>query len=849
MAQIALGLAVSTGLRLLGGALSPTRYTYNQTESNKLDDLNLPKAGLGWNLGRPYGRWRFNGCPVFWASPLENRPVSTTTTQGTGGKGGAVTVTTNTENRYYATFAVAVCDGPIAEIKQVYLNDEIWYNAEGETSGTAINNDYILFNNLEIYLGTGAQNRSPTIESYEGNQIPSFRHTCYLVIRDLPVINFGNRIPTVSVVVRSTQDNFNTVVLDACSKVGLVPNVDVDAGTTGNITIQGCILKQDGSSPKTLLDELKQRYFVISRYQEDKIQFIRQTQAAATVITLTDNDLAARDSSEQPGPRYRETFVSELELPSSVALQYFNVDDGFSTGLQSWDKANCEHYNPLKITANQVMKDEQGLELCYRLLDQFWRQSTRYSGIKVLPAFIEQITPGCLINLPLVNGNTVQVQVSSVNIGANLILEIEGYSYSGNIFSSTPPEPDTDYDPDLETPFYGDPTVIVVDTNSLDPGVGGGVYIAVDSEFAFNGGAIFAKQDGAEYTQVGFVNFLSTLGVSVGSFPLATGTDLTNTLTVELTRGTLNNLTTTQFNNNSQILLIGEEQIVAKNATLIAPLTYELTEIKRGVNGTTPASHADGSQVIMLRGNNSLVRVPGNYNQIGKTYCFKVVPVGREVADVATETCLTIEGNSYKAYAPINLTATKDNAGNIYLSWTPQHLGGIPYVPELYDIEIGNPLERTVSNYSTRNYTYTVAQQTADGYLSAQSSITFTVYQLTSEAGRGYPTTITVSPTLSPVPPQIIDINPRQGEIGQLIYLSGSGFTGATSVTINGTPLSSFTVVSDFLINGVIAAGTTTGAVSVTTPGGTATAPFPFVVGVLDEYGGYNDIELIRFEL
>ena len=849
MAQIALGLAVSTGLRLLGGALSPTRYTYNQTESNKLDDLNLPKAGLGWNLGRPYGRWRFNGCPVFWAPPLENRPVSTTTSQGQGGKGGAVTVTTNTENRYYATFAVAVCDGPVAEIKQIYLNDEIWYNAEGESTGTAINNDYILFNNLEIYLGTGTQNRSPTIESYEGGSIPSFRHTCYLVIRDLPVINFGNRIPTVSVVVRSTQDNFNTVVLDVCEKVGLVPNVDVDAGTTGNITIQGCVLKQDGSSPKALLDELKQRYFVISRYREDKIQFIRQTEAAATVITLTEDDLAARDSSEQPGPRYRETFVSELELPSSVALQYFNVDDGFSTGLQSWDKANCEHYNPLKITANQVMKDEQALELCYRLLDQFWRQSTRYSGIKILPAFLDQIIPGCLINLPLVNGDVIQVQASSVNIGANLILEIEGYSYSGNIFSSTPPEPDTNYDPDLETPYYEDPTVIVVDTNSLEPGAGGGVYIAVDSDSDFNGGAIYAQQDGGEYTQVGFVNSLSTLGVSVGTVPLATGTDVTNTLTVELTRGTLDSLTTTQFNNNSQILLIGDEQIVAKNATLVAPLTYELTEIKRGVNGTTPASHADGSQVIMLRGNNSLVRIPGNYNQIGQTYCFKVVPVGREVADVVSETCLTIEGNSYRAYAPISLTATKDAAGNIYLSWTPQHLGGVPYVPELYDLEIGDPLERTVSELATRSYTYTVAQQTTDGYTSAQTSITFTVYQLTSEAGRGYPTTVTISPNLSLVPPQITDINPRQGEIGQTIYIYGSGFTGTTDITINGISLDNITVVSDFLLTGEIATGTTSGLVVVTTPGGTATSAFTFIVGAIAEYGGESDIELIRFLL
>lgn len=829
MAQIALGLAVSTGVRLLGGLLSPTRYSYNQTETNKLDDLNVPKAGFGWPLSRPYGRWRFNGCPVFWSAPLENIPVTTTSSQSSGGKGGTTTVNSNTENRYYATFAVAICDGPISEIKQIYLNDEIWYNAEGENSGTGLNNDFILFNNLEIYLGTGAQTRSPTIESYEGGQIPSFRHTCYLVIRDLPLINFANRIPTISVVVNSTILNLNSTILDICERVGLEPNVDVTAGTVGNITVQGTLLKQDGGNAKTLLDELKQRYFVVSRYKDGKVEFLRQTSAAETIVAITDNDLASRSIDEQPSAKYKEIFINEFELPSRVEVQYFNVDDGFSTGLQSWDKANCEHYNPLKITTNQVMKDEQALELCYKLLDQFWRQSTRYTGIKLLPSFISSVVPGAIVTLPLVDNDTVSVQVSTVNIGANLLLEIEGYSYSGDIFSATNPTPDTVYTPDLETPYYGDPTPIPLDTNSLDVGTTGGIYLAVDSTFDFNGGAVFSKESTGSYSQVGFVNTLSTLGVSSGSFPLATGLDITNILTVVLERGSLDSLTTTQFDNNSQVLLIDDEQIVAKNAVLISPLTYELTEIKRGLNGTVPASHSTGSQVIQLRGNNSVVRIAGTYNEVGKTYCFKIVPTGRTVTQVTTETCITILGNSFKAYAPINLTATKDAAGNIYLSWTPQHLGGIPYLPESYEIEVGSPLERTLTS-SINGVTYTVEQQTTDGYLSAQTSIAVTVYQMTSEVGRGYPGTAVLTPALIQVIPVITDASPRTGDIGDTVTVYGSGFTGATLLSINSVSATGLAVVSDSELTGVIATGTTSGSIVVTTPGGTATSQFQFTI-------------------
>jgi len=67
------------------------------------------------------------------------------------------------------------------------------------------------------------------------------------------------------------------------------------------------------------------------------------------------------------------------------------------------------------------------------------------------------------------------------------------------------------------------------------------------------------------------------------------------------------------------------------------------------------------------------------------------------------------------------------------------------------------------------------------------------------------------------------------GKVGQKIGILGQGFTGTTSVSLNGTA-ASFRVVSDTFIEATVPVGATTGYVTVTTPGGTLTSNVPFRV-------------------
>jgi hypothetical protein len=70
--------------------------------------------------------------------------------------------------------------------------------------------------------------------------------------------------------------------------------------------------------------------------------------------------------------------------------------------------------------------------------------------------------------------------------------------------------------------------------------------------------------------------------------------------------------------------------------------------------------------------------------------------------------------------------------------------------------------------------------------------------------------------------PAITRLNPTSGLVGTTVTITGTGFTGATGVTFNGTAATTFTVVSATSITVTVPVGATTGAVTVTTPGGTS---------------------------
>ena len=81
-----------------------------------------------------------------------------------------------------------------------------------------------------------------------------------------------------------------------------------------------------------------------------------------------------------------------------------------------------------------------------------------------------------------------------------------------------------------------------------------------------------------------------------------------------------------------------------------------------------------------------------------------------------------------------------------------------------------------------------------------------------------------------PPPPVIAGFSPSGAKTGTVVTLTGTNFTGTTAVRFNGVAATAFTVNSATAITTTVPAGATTGPISVTTPGGTATSATEFTV-------------------
>ncbi|MGI4760329.1 MAG: IPT/TIG domain-containing protein [Janthinobacterium lividum] len=84
--------------------------------------------------------------------------------------------------------------------------------------------------------------------------------------------------------------------------------------------------------------------------------------------------------------------------------------------------------------------------------------------------------------------------------------------------------------------------------------------------------------------------------------------------------------------------------------------------------------------------------------------------------------------------------------------------------------------------------------------------------------------------TVTTPAPTLVSFTPAQGLVGTSVTITGTNLTGASSLTLNGLSVGSFTVVDAGTLTFVVPVGATSGLLAVTTPGGTATSTTAFTV-------------------
>lgn len=274
------------------------------------------------------------------------------------------------------------------------------------------------------------------------------------------------------------------------------------------------------------------------------------------------------------------------------------------------------------------------------------------------------------------------------------------------------------------------------------------ISFAVNSDDTnWPGSIIYYSTEAELYKPLSVCNMQATIGVVTNKIPVGSSLlfDESTEIIVQLLHGSLQSITELSLLNGVNKALIGDELIQFQNVEPLGSNKYKLTKLLRGRNGTEYAitKHKTGDKFILL--DEKIVNVPIPNNLIEKPVNYKAVTLGKTLAE--TETIIfTYTGKALKLLSPVHVKAEKDEVGNIHISWIRRSRidndwrdyaeVALGEESEKYEIDIKKKktlISTLISNIPT--VTYTNDQNLSD-------DLTATIYQLSTQIGKGYGTTI-----------------------------------------------------------------------------------------------------------
>lgn len=186
--------------RILGGGSEPV-------DIGRIDRLRLTGASEGATIGQIWGRMRVGG-QVVWATEFTETVRRRRTGKGTPKP-------KVNEYSYSVSLAIGLCEGEILRVGRIWADGN-------EISALDLN--------MRVYSGAEDQLPDPLIEAVEGaGKAPAYRGLAYVVIEDLELAAYGNRVPQFSFeVVRAAQ---GPAVDPAATLSGAVRGVALIPGT------------------------------------------------------------------------------------------------------------------------------------------------------------------------------------------------------------------------------------------------------------------------------------------------------------------------------------------------------------------------------------------------------------------------------------------------------------------------------------------------------------------------------------------------------------------------------------------------------------------------------------------
>lgn len=704
---------------VVGGSVDQAIFGGGRTrEGPRVANLAVQSAAYGEPLPRLYGRMRVAGNLVWTAGIRETR------SRTGGGKRGPATNTYS----YTASFAVIVSARSISRVARIWADGKLLRGADGALIFPAT---------IRTYPGSEAQAVDPLIAAAEGlGAAPAYRDRAYVVFDDLPLGDYGNRIPNLT---------FEIIADDAAVGIDFIAR-DV-AGLTGgddSATLLGFAAGHAGSVRQTMTQLAEIADLVL---RDGDTGLVLGQSAAVTGIAA-----AALGATEaKAGAAWQATRAAAASVPDAIVVGFSDPARDFQPGQQR----AVRRTPPLHSEAHDLpiaLAAADGKQFAEAMLRR--AIAKRSTAVLALSWRYAALRPGGVIS---VDGDPDPWRIRRVVItGAVIECDLERIATRvGNTVPSA--DPGRVYAPG-DAP-HGPTVLRVLDLPSLDAvATTPRLLLAAAGPSAGwrRADVVVSRDGGASYSTLATVDGPATIGIAASALSggITDRWDRVSTVDVVLIADamTLESASEAAVLAGANLALIGDEIFQFARADAVAPRRFRLSVLLRGRRGTevAVAGHATGERFVLL--DDRLVAVDLPVDAIGSALTIKAVGPGEDAVAIPA-LGIVPTGAALRPLSPVALSVTPQPGGDRSVGWTRRSRAGFAWIDGA-DAPVGEEVERyrvTVAidgivvrsaDVDRASWTYPAAAFAADA--AAATSLTIGVVQISAAVGAGTPTTIAI---------------------------------------------------------------------------------------------------------
>ena len=684
-------------------------------ESARLSNLAVQSSAYGEPLPRLYGRMRVAG-NLIWTSGIAEHA----TTTGGGKRSGPRT----TSYSYSSSFAVALSARQIAGLARIWADGKLLRDADGA---------WLVPATLRLHDGGEGQAADPLIAAAEGvGACPAYRGLAYVVFEDLPLADYGNRIPNLTFeVIADVAVDTAVIVADLCAGTGV-------AAVGGGPAVTGYAAVRTGSvrvqlAPVVELCDL--------RLHDDGDVLTIAAGAIGPVAAVAAGDVGCVAAGSVPRQAPHEARAAAGSLDDAVAIGFDDPGRDFQPGLQRAARRGGVQ-RAAQIDVAMALTADVAKGLAEAVLAR--RAAARTSATLTLPPRRADLRAGTLLTRPGDPGSWAVRRWTFSGFVSELTIE----RLPARRFGSIAADAGRAHDPGDAAP--GSTTLHLLDLPSLSDALDTAPRLLIAAAGASRGwrrSSLAISRDGGDsYADAGEIGAASAMGTTTTGLAAgdASRWDRVNSVDLTLICDTmwLESRSEASVLGGSNAALIGNEIVQFASVQPLGGSRFRLSTLLRGRRGSAVAAHPAGSRFVVLDATRLLAVEPGN-DALGRTLLARATGSGD---GAATLVATVFAGVALRPLSPV-FVRRADDGGDSVFGWTRRSRSGFAWLDGA-DAPLGEAREAYRATLVTAagivrstdlaapTWRYTAAARAADG-LARGATVELAVAQLSEVVGAG----------------------------------------------------------------------------------------------------------------